>query len=449
MTTFPSEFEQRMRAVLGDEWEAFRRAHSEPSPVSIRVNPAKLATWEGVAIPWTQYGKYLKTRPSFTLDPLFHAGAYYVQEASSMFLEQVFVQHAPDTSGLKVLDLCAAPGGKSTHIISLLKGDSLLVSNEVIRSRVSVLTENLQKWGYHNSVVTNNDPSDFSQLNGFFDVIVIDAPCSGEGLFRKDPSAIEEWSPENVLLCSNRQQRILEDVWPALRENGILIYSTCTYSPAEDENILQWIDGTYDVEFLSLNTKDWNIETVTTGNGIGYRFYPHRVNGEGFFLAALRKKNSEREVTIRTGKGGFASPEKKTSEELKEWVNLDEMKLIQRNDLVQGIPSNYADAIYVLTQRLRVNYSGVFLATVKHNKLVPEHTLAVSTLINKEHFHKEELSEHDALLYLKKEPFNTTSDHRGFALATYKGMPLGWMNMLQGRINNLYPAEWRIRMQLK
>src|SRR6185295_2766131 len=221
---------------------------------SIRVNPLKMpvasSEWSvgdthdsplTTHVPWSQYGYYLSQRPSFTFDPLFHAGCYYVQEASSMFLEQALKQTVDLSRSLKVLDLAAAPGGKSTHIQSLISKDSLLVSNEVIRSRSNILKDNIIKWGGDNVVVTNNDPKQFGKLENYFDGIVVDAPCSGSGLFRRDEQAIGEWSENNVQLCSQRQQRILADVWPALKKEGVLIYSTCSYSKEEDEEIVGWM----------------------------------------------------------------------------------------------------------------------------------------------------------------------------------------------------------------
>src|SRR5882672_6633107 len=212
----PPAFAQRMQAQLQQNWKEFLSVHEQPSPTSIRVNPLKSNFKDSEKIPWTDFGYYLEQRPSFTFDPLFHGGAYYVQEASSMFLEQALKQTLDLSQPLQILDLCAAPGGKSTHLISLLSAQSLLVANETIRSRATVLAENIQKWGASNVVVTNNDPEDFQRLEGFFDVMVVDAPCSGEGLFRKDPNASKEWSEDNVALCALRQQRILSQVWPAL-----------------------------------------------------------------------------------------------------------------------------------------------------------------------------------------------------------------------------------------
>ncbi|MGI8634527.1 MAG: methyltransferase RsmF C-terminal domain-like protein, partial [Segetibacter sp.] len=202
---------------------------------SIRLNPLKptdaikkLPDQEDV--PWCSTGRYLSERPSFTLDPVFHGGAYYVQEASSMFLDHI-VKEIYKTEKLpqRVLDLCAAPGGKSTLLASALP-DSFIVSNEVIKTRVRILAENISKWGSEHVVVTNNDPKDFKRISGYFDLMVVDAPCSGSGLFRKDTDAINEWSEANVQMCSLRQQRILADAIGALKQNGFLVYSTCSYS---------------------------------------------------------------------------------------------------------------------------------------------------------------------------------------------------------------------------
>jgi 16S rRNA C967 or C1407 C5-methylase (RsmB/RsmF family) len=449
MLSFPESFRKRMQVKLGDEYPAFENAHNTPSPVSIRVNPKKRFATESLAeaVPWTQHGFYLQQRPVFTLDPLLHAGCYYVQEASSMFLEQAFRQHVSG-NGLRVLDLCAAPGGKSTHILSMIDQTSLLVTNEVIRSRVNILSENIQKWGHHNVVVTNNDPADFSQLAGFFDVIVVDAPCSGEGLFRKDPNAMSEWSEENVSICAQRQRRIVEDVWPALKENGVLIYSTCTYNEQEDEETLRWIDANYTVDFLPLKADEWSVEEVTNGRIMGYRFYPHKVKGEGFFLSVIQKRETGPGLTIKPSKSPFATPENRIREEIRTWLLNPDEKLIQRDELIQLLPAEHAEAIQFITQRLRIIYAGTFVATAKHTKLVPEHTFALSTQLNSEAFLKTTLTEREALQYLRRDTLNIQTEKKGFSLATYNGTPIGWMNLLAGRINNLYPLEWRIRMEI-
>jgi 16S rRNA C967 or C1407 C5-methylase (RsmB/RsmF family)/NOL1/NOP2/fmu family ribosome biogenesis protein len=446
---FPSAFSLRMKQSLNEEWDAFTQALQEASPVSIRTNPLKNFQHAAVAqVPWSRQGYYLKERPVFTLDPAFHAGAYYVQEASSMFLEHALRQSIDLTTPLHVLDLCAAPGGKSTLVASLLNQESLLVSNEVIRSRAGILTENLQKWGTDQVVVTNNDPEDFQKLRGFFDVIVVDAPCSGEGLFRKDPQAMKEWSEENVQLCSKRQRRIVSDVWSALKENGILIYSTCTYNSLENEDNLRWLRDEHAVEFLPVAVDaDWGIEEINEHGIKGYRFYPHKVKGEGFFLSVIRKKEPQEGSRIKAQKNFFTPPSKKIMSSLASWVkDAEEKTFIQRNDVIQFFPSTASGSIEMLIKNLRIVSAGTFTATVKHDKLIPEHALALSVHLQQDTFEKLDLTLEEALHYLKKETLPPVPDKKGFALVTYQQLPLGWVNLLPNRINNLYPSEWRIRM---
>jgi 16S rRNA C967 or C1407 C5-methylase (RsmB/RsmF family)/NOL1/NOP2/fmu family ribosome biogenesis protein len=445
---FPQAFIKREQVHLGNQWIDFVLAHQQPSPISIRYNPNKSSEAIQLPVPWTRHGSYLNERPSFTLDPTFHAGKYYVQEASSMFLEQAFTQLTDQHSPLNVLDLCAAPGGKSTHLLSLMNDNSLLVSNEVILSRAAILSENIQKWGHCNVVVTNNDPKDFQRLTGFFDVIVVDAPCSGEGLFRKDPHAAKEWSEDSVTLCSKRQRRILNDVWPALKTGGILIYSTCTYSTLENEENLNWLHHEYEVESLSLNTTEqWGLEAVTYNTLSGYRFFPHRVKGEGFFLAAVRKANQQSQSRLTT-KNTFSTPSKKVKDQLEDWiVRPDEKTFINRNESLQFFPKNKTQEIEFLARNLRLILAGTYLATAKHDKLIPEHGLALSIEINRAFFNTITLEREEALQYLRKDILAFAGTKKGFALITFQDIPLGWVNVLDNRLNNLYPSEWRIRMR--
>lgn len=444
--SFPPEFEKRMQALLKDEWEPFVKTHQTTSPTSIRINPYKIKSWNENKIPWTDFGYYLKERPAFTFDPLFHAGTYYVQEPSSMLLEQAVRQSLDVSKPLRVLDLCGAPGGKSTHLLSLLTKDSLLISNEVIRSRAQVLAENIAKWGCSNVVVSNNDPEVFQNLPGFFDLIVVDAPCSGEGLFRKDPGAMQEWSPDNAVLCSHRQRRILKDVWPALKENGILIYSTCTYNPDENENNLTWLAQQESIQSVPINLEpDWKINPVKSGNLTGYQCFPHTVMGEGFFFAAIRKTGQQKNINIRTGKN-FHLASKKIAEQINSWVlHPEHFRIIQQQDLLLLLPEEWFDELNFLSQQLHVVSKGTALAEVKHEKLIPEHALAMSIHLNKNNFTCYELSLEQALGYLRKETLNPLDSEKGFALVTYQNYPLGWINRLGNRINNLYPAAWRIR----
>lgn len=417
-----------MKKSLGQEFQNFKESLGKAGVISVRINTAKHNSLHGEPVPWCSTGLYLPERPQFTLDPNFHAGAYYVQEASSMFLEQAVKASVDLSKTLRVLDLCAAPGGKSTHLLQLLSNESLLVSNEVIRSRASILSENIQKWGKPNVVVTNNDPKDFASLNGFFDMIVIDAPCSGEGLFRKDPAAMEEWSEDNVNLCALRQRRILGDAWPSLKEDGVLIYCTCTYNEAENEDNLVWLSQQKDVEFIDIPLFPGIQKTL------GYRFMPHQVNGEGFFISAMRKRSKEQTARLRplSLKASRLNPG---------WLKGD-FKYYELNDLLIAVTSNDIPDLNIVTR-------GVAVATIMRNKLVPEHSLALSVDLDKDAFPAIDLDKGEALKYLAKETMAATDTERGFALVRYDGNNLGFVNRLGNRINNLYPANWRIRMSIK
>ncbi|MEX1238327.1 MAG: rRNA methyltransferase [Cyclobacteriaceae bacterium] len=448
MIPLPEKFEESIRAQLGDEFPAFLSSLQEIPPVSIRLHPGKKPqSPRQHSVPWSQYGEYLSTRPVFTLDPLFHGGSYYAQEASSMFLEQALKQSVDLNKPLNVLDLCAAPGGKSTHLLSLLHQESLLVANEAIRSRASILSENIQKWGYPNAIVTNNDPGDFQRLTGFFDVMVVDAPCSGEGLFRKDPRAMNEWSPANVQLCASRQRRIVGDAWDTLRKNGILIYCTCTYNEWEDEENLRWLNANHRVEFLNLSTDpSWGIKEVKQNGIYAYRFFPHRTRGEGFFISVMRKTEATAPLLIKN-KTGLARPLRKVTEKLQDWIVCNgPVNFFQFQDLVFYVPDGKAKETEFLLQHLKIVYAGTNVARVKHEKLIPEHAMALSVNINKTNFPVAAISEGDALKYLRKDVIRLEGILPGFTLLEYNHLPIGWANVLSNRVNNMYPSDWRIRM---
>lgn len=451
----------------GFDKTAFEEVHaSGEQVVSVRMNPLKSSMVNGQSagsnhqqlihhspltihapVPWSSSGYYLSQRPSFTLDPLLHAGAYYVQEASSMFLEQALKQSVELDQPLLVLDLCAAPGGKSTLLQSVISKESLLVSNEVIQTRVNILKENIIKWGAGNVVVTNNDPTAFSKLHGLFDVVVIDAPCSGSGLFRRDAEAIKEWSEDNVQLCSQRQQRILADAWNCLKEDGVLIYSTCSYSSEEDEEILDWVMKEFKVESLKLKVdEEWSIDEVQSATGtFGYRFWPYKVKGEGFFIAAFKKKESADQLRVKIKTTQLASKQEVTI--AANWLKSSEaLTFIKQGQNIAAIPTHWNETIQYLMQELKVRYAGVELGTIAKNDLLPEHALAVSTIL-KDDVVKVELTLAQSLDYLRKNEINIDSPHKGWALAVYNNFPLGWMKLLGNRINNYYPKEWRILMR--
>ncbi|MBX2957346.1 MAG: rRNA methyltransferase [Cyclobacteriaceae bacterium] len=444
----PEDFFNRMNTVLGSSFPDFIDSLKSESPTSIRLNPHKKNKLSGKPVPWCSTGLYLDTRPVFTLDPSFHGGAYYVQEASSMFLEQVFIQLGLGSQPLRILDLSASPGGKSTHIASLMHKDSLLVANEVIRSRASILAENIAKWGVGNVVVTNNDPEDFNRLPGFFDVLVVDAPCSGEGLFRKDPDAITEWSVDNVQLCAKRQRRILNDSWSCLKTNGLLVYCTCTYNSLENEENIQWLSEQHEAESIPLHIdSDWGIEKVIFKNITGYRFFPHKLPGEGFFISVIRKTENQEEIRIKS-KRKLVQPHQRISEELNQWIRHPEnFVLTTHHEVISIINKNILEEHSLLLDTLHVVSIGTKLASVKGQKLIPEHELALSVELNSQHFLAQELSFEQAIHYLRKETVVLPEYKKGYTLATYQSIPLGWMHVLDNRVNNLYPKALRIRMK--
>lgn len=458
----PPSLIKSLQNVKGFNQEAFEKVHqSGEQNTSIRLNTRKLSINLKAAlaetgfddaeispVPWSTAGYYLSARPSFTSDPLFHGGAYYVQEASSMFLEEVLKQSTDLSQFIRILDLCAAPGGKSTLIQSVITEQSLLVSNEVIKTRVTVLAENITKWGASNAIVTNSDPKDFQRLPGFFDVIVVDAPCSGSGLFRKDPRAIEEWSEQNVELCSQRQQRILADILPALKEGGILIYSTCSYSPAEDEEIVEWLIKNNQLSTIRCQLKnEWNIiETITTeNNGYGYRFYPDKLKGEGFFIAAFKKgQQGDENRQFKKAKGKWEVLTSKEVEVIKPWLkDANDFFFIKQHEDVIAIPMQLEKELAEIQSALYIKKAGVKLGTIIRNELIPDHELALSTMLT-QGITVIEVDKETALQYLRRQEIKLDISMRGWALITYRQLPLGWIKSLPNRVNNYYPKEWRI-----
>ena len=459
--SLPIKLIQSLQNIKGFNEEAFNQVHQSGGQItSVRLNPKKIFNQQysifntqPERVKWSSNGFYLKERPSFTLDPLFHAGAYYVQEASSMFLEEAIKQTVDLSKPIKVLDLCAAPGGKSTLIQSIISKESLLVSNEVIKTRVNILSENMTKWGAANVIVTNNDPTDFQRLQNYFDVIVVDAPCSGSGLFRKDSNAIDEWSEKNVELCARRQQRILADIMPSLKEGGVLIYSTCSYSKEEDEAIADWLVEQFAVSSLQLAIdEDWGIvETVwEKKKTYGYRFYPYRVKGEGFFIATFKKMPSGTEVNneVKNQKSKTKrKPEKISAKEieiLKPYlINVNDFFFIKQNEEIIAMPLHLENDLAIIQSSLYIKKAGVKLGTLIRNELIPAHELAVSNIINPA-IPRLEVDKETALQYLRKQEIKIESGLKGWVLLTHSQLPIGWIKIIGHRINNYYPAAWRI-----
>lgn len=450
----PIDFITRTRTLLGNEFDKLEKALLADVPVSIRINHSKETlpptNERGSAVAWSDTGYYLPERLSFTFDPLFHAGAYYVQEASSMFLEQAIRNHV--TTPVKCLDLCAAPGGKSTHLLSLLPEGSLLVSNEVIRSRSHILAENIAKWGNPNSIVLNNDPEEIGQLTHLFDVIVTDVPCSGEGMFRKDTDSTGEWSVANVELCAARQRRIIHDIWNALKPGGLLIYSTCTYNTEENEENIHYIIEELGAEALAIPTPSaWRITGALKYTHPVYRFFPHKTKGEGFFLAVLRKAEGEiEEIRVKSKNKGKKEKGKSTPTIppiAKEFVREAFINGLRSDgNLVTMQPESVREVFPLLQERFHILSAGVCIGELKGKDLIPAHELALSAALNPEAFPSVELTWEDAIKFLRKEililPEGTT---KGYVLMRYQGFPLGFVKNLGNRANNLYPQEWRIR----
>lgn len=442
----PLDFIENLHHQMpSDQVHQLCHALEKEPPISIRLNDkldCLTFDCDTEEVPWHEDGYYLSQRPQFTLDPLLHAGCYYVQEASSMFVGEVLHQYLKPES--IVLDLCAAPGGKSTLISQYLGNDGLLVSNEVVRQRVFILSENIQKWGNGNGVVTHNSAADFgNKLPQLFDCILVDAPCSGEGMFRKDPNAITEWSTKNVSNCVDRQRDILDDVWNALKPGGILIYSTCTFNHNENEHNALWIANELGADILPIHhNPQWGI----TEGKPGYHFYPHRTKGEGFYICALRKHG--------TPNGQFRLPKQKNINKesvehldiMRSWLQHPNLWTIRQQDrFIAAYPAKFQQIIEHLHTHFICISTGFGIGELRGKNVVPQHALAMLKDFNINAFHHVELSREQALNYLRCEALNLPNVAPGIILVTYENVPLGFVKNVGNHCNNLYPKEWRIR----
>lgn len=418
----PKEFEEYTRSLMGEElYSKLISGLAATPPVSIRLNPFKVAKdayledeeqlngLQLTPVPWAKDGYLLSERPSFTLDPLFHAGAYYVQEASSMFLDFIIRQLVKEP--VTMLDLCAAPGGKTTCAMAALPEGSILYSNEPIRTRANILAENVMKFGHPDIIVTNNYAKDYAKAKKTFDVILTDVPCSGEGMFRKDPNAINEWSTSNVDSCWKLQRSIVEDIWQCLKPGGILLYSTCTFNAHEDEENVQWIIDNLGADPIALEgvKEEWNITGALKGNLPVYRFIPGKTKGEGLFMAVMRKKGEPTQgstPTILKKEGKISMKEK----------------------------------------GLKVMTHGINPPTQKGKKTIPDISLALSINQKENDYPHVDVDRQTAINYLRREAITLPADTpRGIVTITYKGLGLGFANNIGNRANNLYPQEWRIK----
>ncbi|UJP65793.1 methyltransferase RsmF C-terminal domain-like protein [Mongoliitalea daihaiensis] len=452
----PADFSQRMKDTLGEaEFQDFYEALQLEPAVSVRLNPFKLSNLPLSArhVAWAEQGFFLEDRPSFTLDPLFHAGAYYVQESSSMFIDHILRSQRVPNDGL-FLDLSAAPGGKSTLLSSYLGEEGFLVANEVIKSRASILKENIIKWGIGNTLVTHNDPEHFKDLEGIFDLVLIDAPCSGEGMFRKDPASMREWSQDNIALCALRQQRIMDHAAGLVKGGGYLVYSTCTYNEQENEEIVKFIteEFSYQPVRIPLETQ-WGIEEVRIESSeetfYGYRFFPHKVPGEGFFVTVFKRPDHAYIGSIRRMKD-FKHPHLKQvsstyAQQLRSLISLPEQSVFYAlQDSYFFLRKQHQLYFEYLSKYLSIKYFGIELGKINKNQWIPSHEWAVS-ILPKEGFPLKELDLSSARDFLRKEESTLGEIPEGWIVMQYQGLSLGLLKNLGNRTNNYYPKEWRIK----
>lgn len=432
-------FKQLLTESLGADAASRALAALEEDPaVSVRYNSAKCQAPSGETVPWNADARFLPERPNFTLDPLLHAGAYYVQDSSAMFVGHIFreiLSLAAPEGVLRVLDLCAAPGGKTTDLLSSLRGrDYLLVSNEISASRATVLCDNTARWGEAPVAVTSADPAAFGPMKGYFDILLADVPCSGEGMFRKDAEARRQWSQDNVALCQARQRRILSDSWPALREGGILVYSTCTFNHYENDDNVRWIAEQLGAEVLSPAAGFPGVLRTEFGSVL----VPGFVRGEGQYCAALRKTSASDTVKIK--KSGLR-PEVKNI-----WMDGD-FTVVRKGELLCALPAALAGDAAML-ERLRPLRSGIAVGTVKGKDLIPHADLALARCLSQNAFERYDVPRDKALAFLHRESFTIADAPKGYLLITYDGLPLGFVKNLGNRCNNLLPQGRRIRMDL-
>lgn len=459
----PDAFVTYTRVLMGEKlYQQLEEGLVKEAPTSIRVNPFKIPkdiSLPGELVPWCPMtGRYLSMRHAFTFDPWLHAGMYYVQEASSMFIDLVIRQqvHHP----VMMLDLCAAPGGKSTAIRAALPEGSLLFSNEPMRTRAQILAENIQKFGHPDVIVTNNYPRDYKKSKLQFDVILTDVPCSGEGMFRKDEGAVQEWSVQNVENCWHLQREIVSDIWSCLKPGGLLIYSTCTFNAHEDEENVAWIAEELGAEFVSLDIEEeWQITSSLVDNHPVYRFVPGKTRGEGLFLAVLRKegesspwkgKDNEDFISHRSSKKQKKQKKDKETQSVscpEYWLKDSDMLMTDVDDSTAfAIPMHMTEAYHTARKSLKVLHAGVKVGVVKGKDFIPDQSLALSILLKRDAFPRVELSYEEAIRFLRKEAVVLPPDTpRGYTIVTYRGVPLGFEKNIGNRANNLYPTEWKIK----
>ena len=452
MIALPVAFVERMRKQLGaDEAERLIAALDTPSSVAVRLNPAKSGekgVWNGgKAIGWSVNGWRLSERPSFTLDTAFHAGAYYVQEAASQFIGHIIA--GEDLRGKRVLDMCSAPGGKTTIYSTAVGEYGLVVANEYIRSRANILADNVRKWGMGNVLVTNNAPEHLAQFEGWFDLVAVDAPCSGEGMFRKEEVAREDWSDEAVKMCAARQMSIVREAWQTLRDGGLFIYSTCTFNDEEDEGVLRaFIEESGEVFAPSQRVElqdEWGIVRGEVGAFQTFRFFPHKTDSEGLFVAVARKAEPTTQHTPKARKRVMQEVDKASRKELSKWLkNADNHSFAMVADTIYTYRTEQFKAVQALSEGLTAIYSGVAMGQIFKGKLKPDWALSQYVGLNRSAVSVEELDEERALEYLRKHDIAVGDMAEGINLVTHNDRALGFVKRIGARCNNLYPNSLKI-----
>ena len=434
-------------------------AFEEPASTAVRYNPFKpCGMMEGRRVPWAEHGYILPERPVFTLDPLFHAGAYYVQDSSSMFVGYAFRKmlseiQLPQGRPLRVLDLCAAPGGKTTDMAASLRevvgGQFVLVANEVMKARVGILADNVALWGDPNVVVTCDDPAAFGALPGFFDIIVTDVPCSGEGMFRKDEEAVQQWSEDNVSLCEARQRRILADVWPSLKEGGVLVYSTCTFNRRENDGNVEWISSELGARMLTTDDMLGGMPGVIKTDR-GYSLVPGHVEGEGQYCAILRKTSDVvlNDAPVRSRKAPRQAKPTPVPDGLQRLLNIPAV-FRTKGDTITAVPENIASDVNRVEEAMHVVAAGSAVGVVKGKDLVPDADLALSMMLADDAYPAVELDRQGALAFLHRDAQVFPESPRGYLLIKHEGLSLGFVKNLGNRSNSLHPQSRRIRMDIK
>lgn len=439
----PEAFIQQMEELLGAEAPAFFSALETTPTTSIRLHPVKGEELFGEerSLPWSVQGRKLAKRPSFTFDPMFHAGAYYVQDGSSQFLEHALRQSVALQDPLVILDACAAPGGKTTHLQSLVAPGSVVIANEVISSRARILLENTWKWGMPDLIVTSADPKVLGASGLQVDVLVVDAPCSGEGLFRKDPDAMQEWSPEHVAHCAARQKRIVADLWPTLKPGGILLYSTCTWNLQENEEILAWAATELGADKVLLEVPtDW---PVHQREGI-CRFLPQDDAGEGFCCGVLKKHHA---AAVRSNKPFLPKEIQEGRALMKAMLSSPNMTPVAVGKTIFAVPQQMLPYVGTLQRgKVAVLSAGVPLGEQHGVKDMKPHPMVThSTAFREDAFPQVQVDHDQALAYLRRQDVAVDGPAEKRVVVMHKGRRLGFAKLQNGRLSSQFPMDYRIR----